>query len=100
MHLILYVLPLILTPEVVEKKKAASQRVLAQPFSFFAREFEISGLDEIDQRVVEEPLIHDGDLRRLGRDCEVGTGPVPHADNEVIVGLGIVYPPRLVSRAS
>src|SRR6185369_10347987 len=93
MHLVAHILPFVLAPEIIQKKKPASQNVFAQPLSLVIRELQIPGLHKVDQWIIEQLFVENWNLLRLGGDVQIGSCPISNSDYEMIVGFRIVDGP-------
>src|SRR5204863_2626782 len=89
----LQILNFVNTPEIVKKHEAAAGDVFSQTSRLFVRQLEEAGFDKIDQRVIKQPIIHNRDLLRPGRDLQICSGPFAKSDNQIVVGFGIVCGP-------
>ena len=93
MKLFLHVLPLVFTPEVVEKDETAAHDVLAQPGGLLGGEIHEARFDDVDDWIVENAIVEDLECFGAWSDLQIRAGPFAQADDEVVVGFRVVGGP-------
>ena len=68
--------------------KAAAHDVFAQPRGLFSDEFHEARFDDVDDRIVEDPIVEDFESFGTRGDLQVRAGPFAQTDDEVVVGFG------------